>query len=576
LADPNAVCPPSQAQVNAGLIGCNYAVADASALPNPIGLDTVVLVYASTLATPPNQPQLSINPANAPGSPAPTVAVGDTGCTTPVTAASHCWYGSAELSQASLAAVLAPGPTMVASINGAAVNPAGLTFSQPIYCDNVLGPCIGKASELIGPHIGGNITAAAALPPGLIPVEVDQANTTPFPGTLPPTFPSLTGGVANVAAATTLNTAPSVAAVPNHGYAGQTTNLSGHLWSAGSVHCAFTTGAPSPDFVDLTPNASGDISGVLTVTTAEALGSNPIVCTQGTNVASAPFTVDQAPPNQCTITGTMCSVTQTISATVSGTNLTIFEQTTGAGAVLPGPPPVFSDNQSDTLTSCPGNPNNLSVTLTGVTLGNGTGTNNQQFQAALGCLNRVQVSDDRGTLPGWTVNAQMNTDFINQTPSGNNGADCSGLTDPAPRAPWMNYANSTTPLVGFPGTLNWPTGNDPTLTASPRTFNSGPEANNGDNCIPAENLIWSPRVSTTTPSSCSTLDGVTVCGPSNLSNEVFAGPTDVLTTHGATNLCYAPGGGGGGGTNCDAWLDLEVPPYVAAGPYVSVMTITVQ
>ena len=124
--------------------------------------------------------------------------------------------------------------------------------------------------------------------------------------------------------------------------------------------------------------------------------------------------------------------------------------------------------------------------------------------------------------------------------------------------------------------MNWPTGNSPTATATARTFNSGAEASNGDNCIPAENLIWSPRVSTTTASSCSTLDGVQVCGPSDLSNEVFAGPADSLTTLGATNLCYAPGGGGGGGTNCDAWLDLEVPPYVAAGTYSAVMTITVQ
>jgi hypothetical protein len=576
--DAGAVCPPNQAQINSGIVGCNLAVADVA---STTGLNTLIMVWASE--SPPNDPpNLTLAPTS--GAAGDVLTASDTGCATPVTATSHCWWGAGDTGATSGTGTPPQPPNSItAAIDGTALasSALNLNISLGVYCASgaTASACTSQPLDtLIGPHLSGTITTPGTLAAGSHTVEVDEVNETPFPGSgtlaiIPP------GQVANVGAKASFSAfgAPTITPNPTSAGAGATVSLSGTNWDpqGGAVTCQFTTAATGKtvDSTNLgTPNASGAVSGSINVTSNEATGSNPITCTQtakdgATLTATASFTV-LALSSTCSIDGTglptSCSVQQVVAATVSGTNLTITEQTTAAGTVING-------------LTCNGNPDPLHVTLTGVTLGNGNGTNNQQFEGALGCINRVQVSDDRGTLAGWTVNATMESDFLNATPSGNNGPDCAGLTNKAPRAPWAEFTSSSTPEVGWPSGKNWPTGNPTgTVNTGTRTYNTGPESNNGDNCIPAENLEWWPAVSTTTPSSCSTLNGVSVCGPSNLSNEVFAGPADVLSTGAATNLCYAPGGGGGGGTNCDANLDLEVPPYVAAGTYSATMNITVQ
>jgi len=518
-ADPNAACPPTQAEVDAGFVNCAVAVADTSG--NQYGV--ALLNFGSAQLTP-DTPTLTVTPSSGVAGDSATLA------------GSGFWgslYGSPGVTTSSLAcnpSAVAPAsiPAPTVLVNGSPATGTA-TITQSCYTEN----STNNGGTLIPGTLSGSVTIPNTTPAGAATVTVAEPNAQPTgPNGNAPYNTSTTSTpnplTVNGNATYTVSGAPTMTATPNSGSAPSTTALSGTNWDpqGGNVTCAFSNGT-SPSTANLgTPNASGNVSGTINVTTGDAIGSNPINCTQTaaggqTLTASAAFTVTNLPA-QCSIgpngtaggsvnpANTSCTIKQVISATVSGTDLTIF----------------------DVLNSTPNptggvNPDNQHVLLSGVTLGDtnpdgalcpATTTpgpcNNQQFAGAFGNLNTVQVSDNRGDLVGWTVTGQMETDF--------NGP---------------------------------PTGNDHT--------------------IPASNLVWLPAVSTTTPNSCVSLGGVQVCGPSDVLSEITAGPAAHLSTSSADVLCSAAPGGGGGGTNCDAQLMLGIPPYVAQGTYTATMDIVV-
>jgi hypothetical protein len=197
--DKKAVCPPTKAQVNAGLTNCVVTVAD---LATTTGLNFGNIIYPTEPT--PHRPTLALTPSHI-GKGGGTLTASDKAgaCPTPVKATSRCWWGAA-LAGAPNAAAGIPGFTV--PIHG---KPASntLTASPAIYCaKNATAPaCAGlPAGTLIGPHLSGTIAYPRSGTVGRHEVVALEPNTTPAPGNGPsntvrarafvcvtdPTFPS--------------------------------------------------------------------------------------------------------------------------------------------------------------------------------------------------------------------------------------------------------------------------------------------------------------------------------------------------------------------------------------------------
>jgi hypothetical protein len=179
--DPNAVCPPSQAQVNAGVFGCAIAVANAQEAP----VGEYLINYASQ-TTPPNPPTISALQST--GSAGSLINVSDTAGstgywwgsaiqfvqaellgTTPMADPSSCTtggYGDVPTALLGTAWYAAGSPI---PIQGSA---AGVTISNDCYNGTTLSP----------PVLGGTITVPATVVSGTTyKVYLCEANTTPYP-----------------------------------------------------------------------------------------------------------------------------------------------------------------------------------------------------------------------------------------------------------------------------------------------------------------------------------------------------------------------------------------------------------
>ena len=182
-ADANAVCPPSAAQINAGIFGCALAVATASQAP--VTGAEYLMQYASQAATPPNPPTIQalqltgsagslINVSDAPGNTGywwgsglqlvQAVATG----TAPVTAPASCSNtGYGNVPPTFLRTLWFPvGSTT--PIQGSA---AGVTISNDCYNGKTLSP----------PVLGGTITVPATVTTGTAyKVFLCELDTTPY------------------------------------------------------------------------------------------------------------------------------------------------------------------------------------------------------------------------------------------------------------------------------------------------------------------------------------------------------------------------------------------------------------
>ena len=197
--DKKAVCPPTQAQVNAGLTNCVVTVAD---LSTTTGLNFGNIIYGTQPT--PHRPTLALTPSSI-GKGGGTLTASDKAgaCPTPVKATSRCWWGAA-LTGAPNAAAGVPGFTV--PIHG---KPASNTLaaSPAVYCFKgaTAAACAGlPVGTLIGPHLSGTIAYPRSATVGSHEVVALEPNTTPDPGNGPsntvrarafvcvtsPTFPS--------------------------------------------------------------------------------------------------------------------------------------------------------------------------------------------------------------------------------------------------------------------------------------------------------------------------------------------------------------------------------------------------
>ena len=200
--------------------------------------------------------------------------------------------------------------------------------------------------------------------------------------------------------------------------------------------------------------------------------------------------------------------------------------------------------------------------------------NNGQFDQALGVLNTVTVQDDRGTLSGWNVTGQMESNFTNQTSNGGPAVD---NVIPADFLTWDPGVMLSTP-GSLPGNnANTPGCPDqnPVPAGAPLPACTGPS---GTPALEGSGGVV-PTTGTRTPENGT---GVGVTNDS-VPAEVFAGSPNTLNNlQGSadvlcgTNETLAGGAAGGGGSfDCSAGLSLAVPPYVGQGDYRSVMDITI-
>jgi hypothetical protein len=317
-------------------------------------------------------------------------------------------------------------------------------------------------------------------------------------------------------------------------------------------------------FVALGPECVASATGLanLQAPTSGVSPENPLTITRGGNGAY--------PSTAAPTVG--CDPKQQIDAQVLASSLYIWESQTGANAdaahVVLSPVELGLDTNSSAnggnLPPCSPFAGTCSPAV-----------NNGQFDQALGSLNTVTVQDDRGTLSGWTVTGQLESDFNNQNQKGpavDNVIPADFLTwNPAvalstPGSLPANNANTP----GCPDQTPAPTGY-PTCTGPSGTpYNSAAVSTTDPNGAVNGSGLGS-GLGTPAGSADSTPAEVFAGSPETLNN--LSGSADVLC---ATNLTLAGGAAGGGGSfACSAGLSLAVPPYVASGDYRSIMDITV-
>ncbi len=153
--DPDAVCNPTQAQVDAGLQYCALAVADFSG--NDYG--TAFLNYKSSTPPTPDAPKLSLSPTSGP-----------TG--TSVTASGTGWWGDATDT--------VPIPASDITVGGAQASASSVSVSPAVYDIN----SGDNGGTLHPPSIGGSFKIPGSAPTGEQTVTIAEPNTSPVSGTV--------------------------------------------------------------------------------------------------------------------------------------------------------------------------------------------------------------------------------------------------------------------------------------------------------------------------------------------------------------------------------------------------------
>jgi hypothetical protein len=411
-SDPNATCPPTQAQVDAGLTNCALAVATAAAAQ-----ESVVLVNYSAGATnpTPTAPSLAITNGSHGFVGGNTVNVAD--------GPSGKWW-STLTTGAPNAGLGIPNPAVVIDAASATPRPAAsaVTIAPATYVNgnchgSPIANCGGVGGTLTPPVLGGSFTwpgspelSAGSHTVTLFALDLAPAGTvgstlgSPCP---PSPVPCVNASaLANEQAASAL-VGGSFSPASGVGSAGNTLQFDvSPVDAQGSVLCEarFTNGATvnpyagtCQNFGTNTGSSSGQSTGTLHVTLPITAADNPgantiyLVIDGSPVLLTLPYTISSLATTCGPIGGGApgCETDQIINQNVLGTALGLSqtETATGTGA----PPNVFLSD----------------ITLNGFQ------------QTATGSLNTDVVQDIRGTLVGWTVTAVFQDDLLNATPHGN-------------------------------------------------------------------------------------------------------------------------------------------------------------
>lgn len=174
--DPNAACPPTRAQINAGLT-CELVLVSGKTLAP---LNEALLMYRGQRQ--PNGPTLRVTARLHNGRTTITVSDVRGACPAPPTARSHCWWGAAVTGTPSKAFGGIPAPVALLASNGFHVTSGTLAVSPAVYCAKgaTATACKRlKVGTLIPPALHGSVTTRRSF---FRFIDVEEPNATPYTG----------------------------------------------------------------------------------------------------------------------------------------------------------------------------------------------------------------------------------------------------------------------------------------------------------------------------------------------------------------------------------------------------------
>ncbi len=285
--DTNAVCPPTQAEVNAGLVGCAVAVATLTGT----NFGDAILQYTGQPT--PAAPSLTLSPTSG--------AVGDT-----ITVSGSNWWGNA------LAATAIPAANI--SVGGVAASTASVNVSAATYS--------GVGGTLTPPAISGTFVVPTGVASGSQTVAIDEPNSTPVAGNGPGNTVEGTASLTIAAPAPTV-TGVSPSSGPEAG--GTVVTITGTNLTGGTV--------------DFGPNAATGVTcGATSCTATSPAGTGTVdvtVTTAGGTSATSP--ADQFTYTTTTPAPTVTGISPTSGPAAGGTVVTITGTNLTGGTVDFGP-----------------------------------------------------------------------------------------------------------------------------------------------------------------------------------------------------------------------------------------------
>ena len=346
-SDPNAQCPPTQAQVDAGLTNCILSVANVSTQKSA---DTVALDYSGQPT--PAAPTLVLSPTSA--AQGATVTVSD------ASSPSGYWWGLGATTATSSGA----SPTLAVDIGSSAVISSSVTVSPASYAYNSSTP---TSSVLTPPSLSGSFTVPSTAAVGSATVTIDEENPTAEPGNASSSSPFGSAYSTDVQATASLNIVkavgvPTVTAIsptsgPEPGGTSVTITGTGFSTTSGATTVDFGTNAATGVSCSSTTSCTATSpagSGTVDVTVTTSAGTSA-------TSSSDKFTYNAPPPGvSCSFDGVSPPANgpgstiavapgQTIVVTCTGlpasTNFALVEASPLGGVVSP-----FSDaaNEADT------------------------------------------------------------------------------------------------------------------------------------------------------------------------------------------------------------------------------------
>lgn len=172
--DPNAVCAPTTAQINAGLIGCALATIDLTSF-KPVGAGSAVIQYIGDPVFPPN-PTLALSTPNATVGEAVTVA-DRPGATT------YWWLSTLGALESLLGGGAAPPPTITVTLTNATSSvtaPNAITVSPAVYNNPVLTPPKISGSFTVPRKATGKRTVTVTYVSQLLGFDLANSATAPL------------------------------------------------------------------------------------------------------------------------------------------------------------------------------------------------------------------------------------------------------------------------------------------------------------------------------------------------------------------------------------------------------------
>ncbi|MGB7052007.1 MAG: putative Ig domain-containing protein [Acidimicrobiales bacterium] len=452
--DSFATCPPTQSDVNAGLVSCTIIASSGNDYNGSINYSSDDLFYTGQPV--PQQSTASLSTSG-------TTA----GASVSVTGGTNWWgsadgapntgpYGDDQNGAGSFYQVSAPS-VYIGTSRATAVPVVDSTVTIP--ADTYA--CTGAESATVGPNpctfTAGQPTGSFQVPSGLTPgtynVYIDETNTTPLPGNGPnDSYQTARGtnlGTAESATPIVIGTVPSITSANN------TTFTAG---SAGTFNVT-TSGGPAPALSESGALPSGvtfvdNHNGTATLAGTPAAGtggSYPITLTANNGISpnaaqSFTLTVDQAP---AVTSGTATTFDEgspgTFTVTTSGNPVAVLSET---GALPSGVGFVDNGNGTAALSGTPAGGTRGSYPIT-ITADNGVSPNGTQtFTLTVDAAPTVTSADNTTFTAGSSGTFTVTTAGSPAPALSESGTLPSGVS-------FVDNGNGTAALSGTPaiGTL---------------------------------------------------------------------------------------------------------------------------